>query len=157
YENVCFVRVITGARMIARMPVEIMDDRVATVRVGLTPETEQHGELQYKLAELLRSYKEAVDVHETGRGEVNSLMTKQRFPEALKRASACRTALDDDMRRLAEQTSQLKREIGDAPISLADCDKYMSYLQGRKRSFNERVVGFLEEVERVANDPNRKE
>ena len=49
-----------------------------TVRVGVTAETEQAGQLQYRRDELYRMYKEAVDVHEDRRKEVNALMAKRK-------------------------------------------------------------------------------
>jgi hypothetical protein len=155
YENMCFVRVVTGARAIAQMPVEIEGERVVTVQVGLSAGTEQAGELQFRHAELRRMYDESEWVFVNGWNEVSALTAKGKFPEALKRAHASRAALEEDLRQLSDRTTQLRKEIGNQGISLADCDDKAIQLARDTVRFNQQI-GRLEEHVAILNDPGRK-
>src|SRR5262245_1930118 len=112
YENVAFVRVVTGTQMIARVPVEVLGDRPVTVEVGLSPENELRGQLQYRRGELRRMYDEAEYVHlNNARAEINALVTLGKLEAALKRAKENRDTLDEDVKRLRGLKEELKKEI----------------------------------------------
>jgi hypothetical protein len=59
YDQLAYVRVVTGATEIAKIPVPILDDREVTVTVGLDPKREQAGQLYSLRSELIRLYTES--------------------------------------------------------------------------------------------------
>lgn len=153
YDRLGFARIVTGATSIARMPVDVSDDRIATIVVSIDAQKEQAGQLQFLYGELLRMYVESRDVQIDRFREVSALVAQQKNEDALKRATAMRSALDDDLRRLGEQLVQLKKDAG-ANLTYTACDKLVNELTERKTRIN-RLIGELEEAERIAKDPTR--
>jgi hypothetical protein len=155
YENMCYVRVVTGTQMIARIPVEILDDRPVTVEVGLSLEQEVRGQLMYKRSELRRMYDEAVYVHlNAALSEIAALQKSGKNEAAAKRAKENSLTLDDDIKRLSTQMSEIKEEAENAKVTidLKDCEDLSKKLLVRQTDLYQKI-GALDEQIRAANDP----
>jgi predicted nuclease with TOPRIM domain len=152
YDHVAFVRVVTGARIIAQFPVDVADDRVATITVGVNAEQERIGQLQYAKNDLLRQINESIIVQNDRFMEGKKLMDLQRNDEALKKARASRQTLEEDVARLTANVSRLKSEIGGAPIKLEECESRIRMMQEFRVILNRRI-GNLEELIAIQNDP----
>jgi hypothetical protein len=156
YDQIAFARIVTGATVIARVPVPIQEGREFVARVGLDPQKEEAGRLQAVRAELNRFYDEAVFVQKDSYDDIKKLVTAQKNQDALKRARNVRRSLDDDLRRLGEEKDKVRPELAKANLDLAYCDKVEKDLEKHKDMLN-RIIGQLEELDRLENAPDKQE
>ena len=156
YDQLAFVRVVTGATEIARMPVPVLDDREVTVTVGLDPQREQAGQLYSLRSELVRLYTESYLLQVDRYSAIRKLVLEAKNTLALERAKAMRDTLDNDLQRLRSQKEQAKKEIGSAPISLDKCDDFENKLERYREQLN-RLIGQLTEYEALDKAPDKVE
>jgi len=156
YQNMAYVRVVTGASQLARLPVAIFEDRPAVVSLKIDAAAEELGQLLEAKRNLLQLHNEALLVQLERLKETSTLMGKDKLEEALNHAKVSRRTLEQDVERLNSQTESLKKEIGSHPISLAECAQYVEAFAVRKSTLN-RLIFDLQQAVDVKNDPARVE
>ncbi|HEV3144147.1 MAG TPA: hypothetical protein VGZ47_09710 [Gemmataceae bacterium] len=155
YDGIAFVRVVTGATVLAKIPVEILEDRTMTAALSLNPELESRGELDNRKNELERMFAEAAMVQETLSKEIGALSTKQKNnAAALKKAKECFQVLEGDLKLLEPELQNLKKETGGQKLNLDRCEKFDRDLQQQKTAVL-KTIGRLEELVRLEQDPTR--
>ncbi len=153
YDQLAYVRVVTGAVEIAKIPIPVQDDRDATAVVGLNAQSENVGKLQSQRAELFRLYTEA---YELQRERFDQLVKLASNTKALESAETTRRTLDEDLQRLRAQKEEVKKEIGTSGISLAGCDRLDAELDKHRDLLNRRI-GQLKEYIALDNSPDKVE
>lgn len=156
YDRIAYVRVVTGATQIAKLPTPILEDREVVVSVGVNVEREQAGQLQALKSELLRRFHDTVSVQNERYLAISKLVKETKNTQALARADAAKKALDEDLERLRAQLAAVKKDIGNVAISVADCEKLDKDLENYRDRLN-RIIGQLREFEALANAPDKVE
>ena len=153
YDGIGFARVVTGARVIAKIPVEVMDDRTITAVISLDPEKEQRGELEKRKNDLERQYAEAKLVQDNLWEEILALANKKK-PDALAKAKLCLKVLEGDMKLLNDEYQSLKKDPGSQQVEMKNLAAYEKILEDR-RTRVQQLVGRLDELVRLEEDPTR--
>jgi hypothetical protein len=156
YENIAFVRVVTGASQIARMPVAIFADRPTVTMIKIDAAAEELGQLVEARRNLLHQYNEALVVQMARREETSRLASGGKFEDALKYTKVSRSTLEQDMDRLAAQRNSLQKEIGSHPLSLDECAKYDKVFVDHKSTLNLTIFNLTQVVDEM-NSPERKQ
>src|SRR5262249_7549914 len=116
YPTLAFVLVLSHREVIARVPVPILEDRIAVLRV--TPNTEGGAVSQLVAAKrrLLERLTEAILVQNDLRKELGELMAKSRHEDALDKARTSLKGLHEDVNNLGDERTSLSAEIGNLPV-----------------------------------------
>jgi hypothetical protein len=155
YNQIAYVRVVTGGNQIAKFPVPIQADRDVVIQVGLDAKTEAAGQLQAVHQGLKRQYVDAIEVQNELWNQVSKLIVDRDNDKALIRAREARATLEADLVRLTAKKEAAKKAAGDL-ISFADCDDDERKLERHKDHVNRRI-GELEELARLENTPDKRE
>ncbi|HLJ94284.1 MAG TPA: hypothetical protein VKU02_13940 [Gemmataceae bacterium] len=107
YDNVAFVEVRDGEKLLARVPVEILDDQTITCPVNVSSETAAQGELLHRRQQWLRRVNESLEV---ANNLVNDLNRMQSSESALARAQAGFQAIQNEMGNLTTERDNLRAE-----------------------------------------------
>lgn len=155
FDNMAYVRVVTGASQIARLPVAILEDRPAVALLRIDAAAEELGQLQEAKRNLLQMYNEALLVQVERLKETTGLMRSDKLDEALGHAKISRRTLEVDVERLEAQRDSLRKEIGSHPIALSECTQYGEAFTVRKSTLN-RLIFDLQQAVDEKNSPERK-
>lgn len=156
YQNLAFVRVVTGASQIAQLPVAIFEDRPAVASLKIDAAAEELGQLQEAKRNLKQQYFDASVVQSMRQEQRKGLEAAEKYEAALKNAVVSRRTLEQDMERLTAQTESLKKEIGAHPIKLDDLAKQFDVFVQYKSILNQTIYN-LEQVVTELNSPERKD
>jgi tetratricopeptide (TPR) repeat protein len=158
YQNVAFVRLFTGANVLARVPVEILDERVIAVPVSIQPDAERKGELSMRLARWLRRIGESLEVAATLVRELNAVVG-QSTEAALARARTALKTLQTDLAVIREEREKLRKEGEEiakgTPLDFAEGDQRLKILEARQKELADYITN-LEKIVVEEKDPKRQ-
>jgi len=149
YTNLAFVRVLSHRDLVARVPVPILEDRVAVLRVNSNTQGEALSLLVAAKRRLVERLTEALLVQDDLAKELGELMARSKHDEALARSRASLKGLQDDIANLGGERTSLAADIGDLPaksrFSIADCDQRYHELE-MARDRLQKFTGDLEDI-----------
>lgn len=156
YSNLAFVVVLSRREPIARVPVPILEERVAAIRVNPNMQGEAVSQVVASKRRLLERMTEALLVQDELRKELGELMAKSKQDEALTKARVALKGLQEDVSNLGSERTALGAELASLPpksrLSLADCELRHQEL-ARARDELQKFTAELEDiVTKLRND-----
>lgn len=152
FRNVAFVLVQNGQTPVARIPVEIFPEHVATRKVHLNPAAEP-SPAQWAATDLLDRIRSARVIQARCFEEVAALQ-KTAKPKALEYGQEAAAALEREADLLRADLDRAKERFkGDAPANLFEaCEGDLLALETKTRELRTHLVQ-LKDVIRIENDP----
>lgn len=160
YMHIAFVRVLAGASVRARVPVEILDNHLVVVPISINPQAEILGQIDLQKKQWIDQLYESLTVTGALFKELNRLVEKKAHAAALKKAQAGLATVQADLAGRAAELRGLQAAAGDlgpgARLDLGEGEQRLQELQARRDELQRFVVN-LENVVKEASDPRRAE
>ncbi|MCC6417545.1 MAG: hypothetical protein IT429_04785 [Gemmataceae bacterium] len=157
YRDVAFAQILIGGAVRAKLPVEIVDDRVVVARVNVSAQAVAAGQLMLRKDRWIRRTYEGLSVIANRFAELNRAL--DRSPEAaLALARTGREALKAETASLADEHDQLVKSAANLPggLDLRAGEQQLQQLQEQGRRLEE-FIGRLDKLVREANSPETRE
>ncbi len=136
FANVAFVRVVKGTTTLARIPIELLDDRVQIRTIKLDPIAELRDRLDSERRTLIARITEGRLMQNGCFTEITALEKTGRKDDALERAQTVLKLLDATANELQEDIGKLKAQaadtIGKADGYAADCEQQLRILKSKQ-------------------------
>jgi tetratricopeptide (TPR) repeat protein len=156
--NVAFVRVLSGGSTLARIPVEILDDRPRVFQLsGINEQTSKRGEFERRRKRWEGLLNERLGVVSDLRKELNKLIEANSLEAALEKAITGRKGIEDDINGFSEELGNLKtaaRDVGAQEKLLANGGERLKELRQREEEIKNSIKN-LEEV--IKQEPIKRE
>ena len=156
YENVAFVRVLLGNRRLARMPVEILDDGVATRVVRLDPAAELLDRIDSERRGMLTRITDSRLIQVRCFQDMTALELAGKKAEAKTRGQAVIKLLDRLSNELREELDGLKDRVAkEAPKSagsLVDGEQQLKILLDKQEELRQHLLALQKAIDEE-NDP----
>jgi hypothetical protein len=155
FHNIAFVTVGSEARRLARIPVELVDERTVVIPVTITADPKQDAaeraaEWEKHVLESLQSVAQLFQ-------DLEGMLKDKQPQDALKRAQAGLPSVHEDIVRYEEQRQGLKAaESQGTRVNLSRGDGYLKQLRDGEVKLQD-FVARLEKRLKEENDPKRRE
>ena len=160
FSNVALVRVMLGNRRIARIPVEIMDDRVQTRTIRLDPAAETRDRLDVERRGLMTRITDGRLIQVRGFQEITALEQAGKNKDALERGQSVHKLLDAlsaDMQAEIESLQvRITKELTKGEGFLAECEQQLQILHGKQDDLAKHLAS-LQVAIAEENDPKVQE
>lgn len=157
FKNIAFVKLLEGSEGIARVPLEVLDDRTVTCPVTMEKGAEQRSMNQLRRTRWLYRILEGVEMMDGLWKELPKL-GEQSPSKALERAKEGRDSLNRTLGNLAEERAQLIKDGAfdqGMKAILDQADQHITALQDRKVGL-EKYIKEQGDIIESENDPRRK-
>ena len=158
YDNVAFVVVYDGNLALARVPIEIVDQRTVPIPVGAAPESENRSRLFQRRDRWTRRVFDSLEVASSLVRDLNATV-RQSKGAALKKAKSGLSSLRADVTNLTEEKDSLLKDaegLGkSAKLDLTLGEQRLAELQGQQT----RLQGYIDQLEKIVvedKDPKRQ-
>src|SRR5207237_7905792 len=112
YDGIAFIKIFSNATTpLAKIPIEIVDDRTVSVPVSANPEADRRGQLTLRRDRWLRRVFDALEVAANVIKEINNTGARD---AAMKLASSGVKALETDIKNLTTERDSLASEVKQA-------------------------------------------
>jgi hypothetical protein len=156
YENVAFVQVHSGSSVRARVPVAIIDGRALVIPVAANPGAEARGQFDLRRRLWMSQLYESLLVVDDHFKELNQLVEKKEFDQAMKSAKTWLDDLKADLTRKEAEMTSLRvagREAGQENPDLRDGEQRLQEMRGRR----DELAGFADKMKEIkASSEQRK-
>jgi hypothetical protein len=156
YANLAFVLVLDRRDPVARVPVPILEDRVAAIRVNPNVQAEEVSQLVAAKRRLVERLTEALLVQNDLRHELGELMAKSKHDAALEKARGSLRGLQEDIANLGAERVVLTAGVGGLPpkaqFSIADCDQRYRELEKARDELQKFSAELEEIITKLKND-----
>jgi hypothetical protein len=151
FSNLAFVRVLNSSGTpVARLPVEILGDRLVVCEVEVSSEGDLVGALVDRRNRLLKQVYETLQQQSVVLKEIQGLKSRE---EALERAKDGLAALDKEANNLRDLVGQLRQDArGKERVDLTECERGLEALRTWREPL-QRSIKDLQEIIKVENDP----
>ena len=156
FHGVAYVRVRSGDSNLVQFPIEIVDDRVAVVRMSPNPKAVARGEVEERRERWVRWLYEALAVATQNFQELNVVaITPLNMAASLETAKKSHQAMSDEIARLSKELLQLRGlALKDAPgLDLSEGDQLLKVLTLKKDQLQE----FLTKLDQALQEKNSPE
>jgi len=162
YNNVAFVKVSVSGQPLARIPLEIVDDRTITVAIPANPEMERLGQLYLLRDRWNRHLYDSLETASTRASELNAIQG-QFHEQALSLASAGLKAIDNDIAKGMEERDSIQQQYAEiardtklkTPLDLKEGNLRLQYLQTRREELD-KFINSLTQIIQTEKDPKRQ-
>jgi tetratricopeptide (TPR) repeat protein len=144
FAHVAFVRVLVGARRLARIPVEIMDDGPQTRVVRLDPGAEERDRLESERRSLLTRITDHRLIQARVFQEITALEQTGKKQEAYDRGAQALKTIDETAGDLQEETGRLREKAKALPGSPdvgGDCELQLGALRAKQDELRQHLDG----------------
>ncbi|HLN31985.1 MAG TPA: hypothetical protein VK395_29910 [Gemmataceae bacterium] len=163
YNNVAFVTVSVSGQPLARIPLEIVDDRTVTVAIPDNPEMERLGQLYLSRDRWNRHLSDSLETASTRVRELNAIPS-QRSEEALSLARAGLKAIDNDIAKAMEERDSIQQQYAEITkdaklntrLDLTEGNLRLQDLQTRRGELDRYVSQVTKDVETEKDPKVRK-
>ncbi|MCI0464676.1 MAG: hypothetical protein L0Z62_47740 [Gemmataceae bacterium] len=155
YSHIAFAQVISGGRLLAQLPIEIVDDGIIPVGVEVSAEAVAAGELLQRKERWVRRAREGLRVVDSRFSEVSNARSAE---AALELARAGLKLITAEASSLADERDQLVKSAGKAPgrLDLSEGEQHLQRLQ-EERGKLEQFIARLDKIIQQANSPETRE
>jgi tetratricopeptide (TPR) repeat protein len=138
YSNVAFVRVKSGASVLAQFPLPLMDDRAMVCRLLPSANAQNLGEIEQRRERWVRSHLEALQLADQRMLEYNTKIaaprpTKMSLTEALKLGRRHLAEMEAESKRLDAEKKDLLVLAGKVKVATEEGDQYGDAMYKRQR------------------------
>jgi hypothetical protein len=156
YHNLAFVMIYSSDEPVAKLPVEIVDDRPVVIDVNVQKDADQRGQLNRRRD---RWTLRALDSWGVANALFKGINEKKEAPkeELLASADAALKRLQSDIAALSGEAEELRVDARSVPggLDLADGDKTIEDLKGQ-RDYLQDYIGKVKELMAKEADPARQ-
>jgi len=149
YTNVAFIKVFEGGTALAKIPLEILDDRTITIPVSNNPEAERRGQLYLRRDRWLRRVYDAMDVAVNIVKVLNAIVADDR-DKAMDLAKSASKSLESDLRYLGTERDGLIAEAKQmqATLDLSQGEQRIAELEGQQKQ----LVHYISQLSGILKD-----
>ncbi|MBY0524126.1 MAG: PspA/IM30 family protein [Gemmataceae bacterium] len=156
FQNIAFVRVLFRKKVIAQVPVVILDDRVTVLKVNIEEQGDTLAQTIASKKRLLERLNETLLVQDDLRKELGALMAKSEREQALFKARNGVKGLEADLAELGAERTNLNAEVVKLPpkskVTLADCDQRIRELESARDELKKFADDLDEIIVKLKND-----
>jgi hypothetical protein len=156
FSNVALVRITLGDRALARIPIEICDDRVIVKQIRIEPGSEIRGRLEVARRDAMSRITDARLMQSRLIQDLVVLEQGNKKQEALQRAERTYKVIESDSAELKDELNRLKtraqRELPNVSDFVKDCDQQLVLLS-QKQTELAGHINQLKEAIKIENDP----
>jgi hypothetical protein len=152
YSHAVFVRVLSGGKTVAQIPVALVSPRTVDCLVSIRPEDEEQGQRQVRRERWLRRIYDSLRASAERVTELNELGKEGKRDEALSRARAGLESMANDLKSLKVEGERLKKEGG---LSLTEGEHRLTELAKRHKEL-EAYVSRVAKILKEETDPGRQ-
>jgi tetratricopeptide (TPR) repeat protein len=157
FTNIAFVRVAGADKDLARIPIEIIDDRTITCEIEPNPDAEEWTRCQQHRREYDQHLNESISAAGNLFRDLTRVLGQKEYVKALEMARKGLVDLQAQIQSRTEELSSLRKEISD--LNRSDptlTDAGIRVLEKQAKELEDRVKNY-EEVVNQRNEPRRQQ